>query len=387
MQRYRTMKNIIHIFLALALFLFSTLPGYAAELTQRNWMITLVDTLGWSYGLPDEPQDPDYINILTGNRAFRFEAEDIYAQGEDNVSFMSFRNFGNFSGRGWLHGTRKPTAVHLRFTLPIAGEYQLQAHLRQAGHQFSIDGEVTTVDAKQKFTKVAVGNFHLQAGEQEIILTLPQNGSIDYISLTAANLAAITPAEGWLPDAPLTWDVVKTTMLQLLQLAELFPKAPTSQVIEAEDLAQTDAKVVVIPHLGHPSGGKWLRSGPTSAKIKFPITLIESGFYDLSLRVMGKPINIIVSDHQEITLEAKAYLDDYTFKSLYFFAGDNNITVKLPPGGGVDRLSLTARQIDTTMVSTLLGLDSPLGSGQNNEPGNRDLDNLTSILAAFGVKR
>lgn len=387
MQRHRTMENIIRLCLALTFFLFSILPGYAAELTQRDWMITLVDTFGWSYGLPDEPQDPDYINILTGNRTFRFEAEDVYAQGEDNVSLMSFRNFGTFSGRGWLHGTREPTAVHLKFNLPIAGEYYLQAHLRQVGHQFSVGSEVKTVDAKQKFTKVAVGNFQLQAGEQEIILTLPQNGSIDYISLTAPNLAAITPADGWQPDAPLTWEVVETTMLQLLKLAELFPNAPTSLVIEAEDLAQTEAKEVTIPHLGQPSGGKWLRSGPMSTEIKFPVKLIERGFYDLSLRVMGNPISITVSDHQEIVLEAKAYLDDYTFKSLYFFAGDNNITVKLPPGGGVDRMSLTARQVDAPRVSTLLGLDPLSGSVQRNKPENRDLDNLTSLLAAFGVKR
>jgi hypothetical protein len=66
-------------------------------------MIAIVDALGWSYGLPDEPQDPDYINILAGNREFRFEAEDIYDKDRDNVSVMSFVNFGDFSGKGWLH--------------------------------------------------------------------------------------------------------------------------------------------------------------------------------------------------------------------------------------------------------------------------------------------
>ena len=39
-------------------------------------MISLVDATGWSFGLPDEPQDPDYINILNGNRELRIEAED-----------------------------------------------------------------------------------------------------------------------------------------------------------------------------------------------------------------------------------------------------------------------------------------------------------------------
>jgi len=381
MQRKKTMNIVNHLCLTLVFLCLSALPGYAAELTQRDWMVTLVDTIGWSYGLPDEPQDPDYINILTGNREFRFEAEDVYAKDEDNVSVMSFQNFGTFSGRGWLHGTREPTEVHLRFTLPLSGEYQIQAHMRQAGHQFSIDSTVKTIDAKPAFTLVTVGNFQLQAGAQEIIVTLPPGGSLDYITLKAPNLATITPNNGWQPDEALTWEVIQTTLLQLLDLAELFPSSPTPLTFEAEALAQDKIKVVSIPHLGHPSGGKWLRVGPLPAEAKFPIQLAESGFYDLSLRVMGNPIDISVGGHQQIILEAKSYLDDYTFKSLFFFAGDSNITLTLPPGGGVDQLGLTGRQIDTSLVETLFGLD------QQNDPETRDIDTLTSLLAAFGVKR
>ena len=381
MQRHLNMNIAKRLCLTLVFFFLTTLPGNAAELTQRDWMVTLVDTIGWSYGLPDEPQDPDYINILTGNREFRFEAEDIYAQDEDNVSVMSFQNFGAFSGRGWVNGTRDPTAVHLRFTLPLSGEYQLQAHIRQAGHQFSINDTVKTLDANPAFTLVSVGNFQLQAGDQEIVVTLPAGGSIDYITMKAPNLLTITPDGGWQPDEPLTWKVIQTTLLQLLDLAELFPSNPTPLVFEAEELTQTEIAVVSIPHLGHPSGGKWLRAGPLTAEVRFPIRLTESGFYDLSLRCMGNPIDIFVGGHQEIRLEAKAYLDDYTFKALFLFAGDSNITLELPPGGGVDQLILTGRQTDTALVDTLLGLE------RRDEPGARDLDTLTSLLAAFGVKR
>jgi hypothetical protein len=168
----------------------------------------LARTSGWSYGLPDEPQDPDYINILTGNREFRFEAEDVFSKDEDNVSIMSFQNFGAFSGQGWLNGAKEPTLTHLRFNLPISGEYLVKAHLRQEGHLFVIAGEQVTADAENKFTEVTIGRFELQSGAQEILVTLPVNGSIDYISLKAPNLAAITPDGGWQPDEPLTWQVL-----------------------------------------------------------------------------------------------------------------------------------------------------------------------------------
>ncbi len=381
MQRKRTMKIILRLSLTFAFFCFSALPGYSAELTQRDWMTMLVDTLGWSYGLPDEPQDPDYINILTGQRAFRFEAEDVYAPDEDNVSLMSFLNFGAYGGRGWLHAGREPTTVHLRFTLPISGKYLVQAHLRQAGHKFSIDGSVQQVDAKPEFTLATVGSFEMQAGVHEVIDILPAGGSIDYITLKAPNLASITPAAGWQPDETLRWEEIQTTLLQLLDLAELFPSNPTPLTFEAEDLSRTEAQVVSIPHLGLPSGGKWLRAGPLPAKVRFPIKLPESGYYDLNLRVMGSPIDISIGDHQEISLEAKPYLDDYTFKSLFLFAGVSNITLTIPPGGGVDTLTLTGRQIDTALVGTLLGME------QQTHPDERDLNTLTALLAAFGVKR
>lgn len=381
MMQQQTMIINKHLYLTFVFLFCLVLPGHAADLSQRDWMVTLVDTIGWSYGLPDEPQDPDYINILTGNREFRFEAEDVYAKDKDNVSVMSFQNFGAYSGRGWLRGSREPTEVHLSFTLPLSGAYQIKAHIRQAGHTFSVDGTTQTVDAKATFSLATIGIFQLQAGAQEITAILPPGGSLDYITLKAPNQPAITPADGWQPDEPLTWKAIQTTLLQLLDLAELFPSSTTPLTIEAETLAETEVKVVNIPHLGHPSGGKWLRAGPLPAEVKFPIKLAESGFYDLSLRVMGNPINISVGGHQEISLEAKSYLDDYTFKTLFLFAGESNITLALPPGGGVDQLILTGRQIDTSLVETLLGF------AQRNKPEASDLDTLTSLLAAFGVKQ
>jgi hypothetical protein len=374
----RALASYLIFFLFLA---FTALPGHAQELTQRDWMIALIDAAGWSYGLPDEPQDPDYINILTGNREFRFEAEDIFSKNEDNVSVMSFKNFGPFSGQSWLHAGKEPTSVHLRFNLPVSGEYLVKAHLRHGGHIFNIAGEQVKVDVENNFTEEEIGRFNLQSGAQEILVTLPAKGSIDYISLHAPNLAAITPDGGWQPDEPLNWQVLQTTLLQSWQLAELFPADPTSLVIEAEDLKQKGLKVVEIPHLGQPSKGKWLRAGATTSEVRFPITIKESGFYDLSLRAMGNPISISIADHQKLILEAKPYLDNVTFKSLFIFAGNSHITLELPPGGGVDQFRLTGRQIDTTRVNTLLDF------AREEKPKARDLDFLVKLLAAFGIER
>lgn len=375
------MKAFSRHFLLLLCLTLTALPGHAEELTQRDWMIALVDAAGWSYGLPDEPQDPDYINILTGNREFRFEAEDIFAKDEDNVSIMSFNNFGAFSGQSWLHGRREPTTVQLRFNLPVSGNYLIKAHIREQGHLFKIAGEPLTAGAENVFTEVTLGRFALQSGAQEILVTLPANGSIDYISLQAPNLAAITPNGGWQPDAPLSWQALQTTLLQLWNLAELFPADPAAIIVEAEDLQQSQAHVVDIPHLGQPSGGKWLRAGPLPAEVRFPLHLEKSGFYDLTLRALGNPIQISIGDHQKLLLEAKPYLDDVTFKALFLFAGESHITLQLPPSGGIDYLRLAGRQIDASRAATLLDFE------QKATPEARDLDTLATFIAAFGVER
>ena len=183
MRPHGAMKIFARYFLFFIFLIFAASPGCASELAQRDWMIAVVDASGGSYGRPDELQDPDYINILTGNREFRFEAEDVFTEGEDNVSIMSFQNFSTSSARGWLHGANTPTQVHLSFTLPLAGEYEIKAQLRQKGHLFKIAGEEKTADVKDAFTEVSIGTFSLQSGVHEIVVTLSANGSIDYITL------------------------------------------------------------------------------------------------------------------------------------------------------------------------------------------------------------
>lgn len=361
--------------------LFHTVSASASSLSQRDWMITMVDTLGWSFGLPDEPQDPDYINILAGNRSYRFEAENIFTRQKNKISVLSFTNFGFYSGQGWLHGDRQPSEILLNFNLPLGGQYQVKANIRQAGHVFNIGEETIKVGGGIEFSEVVIGSYDLDAGPQEIKVTLPPNGSIDYISLTAPDFAIIAPSDGWQPDAELTWDVIETTLLQLYHLADFFPQSDEPIVIEAEDFVQEGFKSVRIPHLGKPSGGEWLMADPWAAEIRIPFILPQEGFYDLNLRVIGPEMTLTIGDHHQINFKGKAYLEDFVFPSLYFPSKNSDISVSLPPEGGIDRFSLTRRIVEPESVKTLLGFrhDSP--------PTPKDLNNIALLLAAFGAIR
>ena len=381
MHRFRHYLAFTVIWIALTLCTPVFLFAAAEELTQRDWMMTLVDTLGWSFGLPDEPQDPDYINILSGNRTYRFESENFFTSKKGNISIMSFRDFGSFSGKGWLHGARKTAEVRFNIHLPLHGLYTVKAHLREPGHKFNIAGTIQSVDGGSDFGLVTIGSFEFQAGLHEIIVTLPANGSIDYISFEAPNFPIISPSDGWQPDEPLTKEIIETTLLQLFKLADLFPEGQEPIQIEAEDHHLPGFHIDSRGHLGQPSGGKWLLATPFPASVTIPIELPEIGFYDLTLRVMGDTINVVLGGHLEFNFMARPFFDDFVFTSLYFYNARTDIKVSLPKDAGFDKLTLTKRQVEPKTVAVLLDLNL------NDPPSNDDMIYLTSLLSSFGVSR
>jgi len=352
-------------------------------LTQHDWMLTLVDALGWSFGLPDEPTDQDYIDILLGKRSYRFEAEKVYTPEEDEVAIMAYENFGPFSGESWLQSVRKTTPLHLRFTLPIAGDYALRVAVRGQGHEIRFGDQSFKVDGGESFSSVPVGTLTMPAGAQELLVTIPSNGAIDYLELSATNLPMIVPAAGWQPEAPLTWEAVNTSLTQVFDLAELLPVAGEPIRIEAETLPlpQT-AHIVRESHLGPVSNGRWLRNGALPAAVEVPLAIDRGGFFTLELRAMGGTIGLTFNDHRAMTLETKAYLDDYRLPPFFLPGGDNRLVIDLPSRGGIDLLTLQALQSDAPATARVLGLPAPTGA-----PTPTDLNLLSNLLAAFGAQR
>lgn len=350
----------------------------AAALTQHDWMVALVDSLGRSFGLPDKPGTDDYLNILLGKRNLRLEAETIRSD-EDEVNTLAFLNYGPFSGTGWLLGTSRPTDVHLRFVLPLDGRYRLSITARLPGHVVKAGDRVFPVDAdKQKFSRTDVGDVALTAGPQEIIVTLPPGGALDCIELTAPNLPPIAPAAGWQPEAPLTWEALALTVVEALGLQKDLPAGNQVMTLEAESLADTDgARVVEDAHLGRPSGGRWLRTSARPARIAVPLTVAQSGFYQLELTAMGSPVEVLVNDHLILTADGKPYLSLLPFPPVFLHQGDNHLEVSLPPGGGLDRITVTARQSDLTTLAATAGMTATAAP-----PTSADLDHLTVRLSA-----
>ena len=357
----------------------------ATELTQRDWMIELVNTLDLSFGLPDDPEDSDYTQILGGQRTFRFEAEDIYAPEEDEVSRMSFGNFGGFSGDAWLNGLSRSTTVHLRFNLPLGGRYHLSAGLRNGPHEFNFGGERLSASGDQRFGHIEIAELSLEAGFQEVVVTLPAGGAIDYIELSAPALFPISPRNGWQPDQPLEWDDIQTTLLQTFELGGLLSAAATPQHYEAEDLdlqKEQTFSLTNIEHLGRPSGGAWLRAGNIPGQLGFALELESGNFYRPTLRMLGKEVLIVFNSHYHLTIAGLSYLENFSLAPLFLYQGTNQVSIDLPPGGGFDYFELTELDSSLAAGSELLGLKPA-----SPAPTTSDLEYLATLLAAFGSNR
>ena len=381
----KMVKVLTYLFL-LVFTTFGLVSGsQAAELTQRDWMIELVNTLDLSFGLPDDPEDTDYTQILGGNRTFRFETEDIYAPDEDEVSRMAFGNFGSFSGSAWLNGLSRSTIVHLRFTLPLGGLYRFSAGLRNGPHEFSLGDERLTASGEQRFSHVEIAEVSLQAGAQEIVVTLPPGGAIDYIELTAPALFPISPRHNWQPEQPLEWDDIQTTLLQAFELGDLLSAADSPQHYEAEDLdlhKEQTFSLTSIEHLGRPSGDGWLRAGNLPGQLVFAFELESGNFYRPALRILGKQVRVDFNHQHRLSIAGLSYLENFSLKPLFLYQGTSQVSIDLPAGGGFDYFELTELDSSLDAASELLGLkpDSPA-------PTTNDLEYLAALLAAFGSNR
>ncbi|PLY02201.1 MAG: hypothetical protein C0624_09075 [Desulfuromonas sp.] len=376
-------QGISRIIIVVCLLLATVSPALAAssELLQRDWMIGLVDGLGWSFGLPDDPGDDDYLRILSGKRTFRYEAEALCSP-NDLVSVKSYRAYGYCSGEGWLSGISKPTTAHLQILVPLSGTFELGMRLRRQGHQVQFGEQTFAADAGEMFENVVLGELTLNAGLHDVTLQLPADGAVDYLELRASQITAIEPTGGWQPDVPLRLADLAVTVSQLLALEEWLLPSGEQKVYQAETARLVDGAVVTtIRHLGEPDGGAWVRAGNVPGRLNWNLEL-SPGVYRLLVRGMGeRPLHLEIPGKLQRDVLFKPYLMDV---DLGFFHLEElqRLSIDLPPRTGVDQLRLQgyrATPDDFLRLTGLAAADGPVTSGQ--------LDELLTLLVTLAEPR
>lgn len=348
----------------------------ALPLTQRDLMTNLVDTLGYSFGLPDTPQDSDYSNLLAGGRSFRFEAE-TYRHPDDLVAINSFSSFGEFSGPGWVSAISAPTKLRMNFLLPHAGTYRLFAAVRLPGHTLMLEGQSWQINENYpKFQRVDLGEITLNAGMKELAIAMPANGSIDYVELLAPPLATILPLNGWEPDAPLTYADLGVTVLRALALQSLLPLSDEKILLEAEESSAEKSFRTDQRHLGEPHGAFWLRSGAGGGVVTLPFSVETAAVYTLNLIAAGaKSLTGTLDERESWQTDFPPYLQERSIGTWFLPPGQHQLKIELPARGGVDLLTLLKRRSTAADYRILAGLPAD-DSVQAN-----DVNRLLTLLS------
>ena len=357
---------------------FPTAPALATEphLTQRDLMINLVDTLGYNFGLPDTPQDSDYSALLTGGRSFRFEAETC-RNPEDLVAVNNFSFFGGFSGPGWISAINTPTKMRMEFLLPLPGNYRVFVALRLPGHLLTLEGQTWQINENYpKFQRVELGKISLNAGVKELTILMPANGSIDYIEFLAPPLPTIMPLTDWAPDAPMTYADLAVTVLRALDLQGMLPLQGEKVLIEAEQGSADKSFLSDQRHLGVPHGDFWLRSGAGGGVITLPFRVESGAVYSLDLIAAGtKSLTGTLDAREPWQVDFPPYLQERTIGSWFLPPGQHELSIELPPRGGVDLLTLVKRRSTAADYRILAGLPDAANVTA------KDVNRLLTLLA------
>ena len=374
------LRNIINI-----IFLLILAAPVSAEsnidLTQRDLMLGLVEGLGWSFGLPDEPEESDYLRILNGKRKFRIEIESNY-EPDTRVIIEEIFSFGNYSGQGWIRVPNRPTDIPVHFNLPLSGEYRVRARLFRKGHILRIGDKQFEADGRDRLTDVDLGSTYLQAGILDINLTAPARGGIDYIEIEALPTSTISPNAGWKLDTPLTFNDMAVTTVQLLGLHSALPNAGESLVFEAEDFPlPKNSRLSTNRHLGAPSQGEWVSVGADPVTFEIGIDVPETGVYDLSVRCVGKSEISGLANSQPFIISPDRRFTDKQAGGVVLEKGQTPLAFKIPPHCGIDQIILSPRASSVEDFNRLTGL--PI----SGKPSPTQFNSFLKLLAAFSVTR
>lgn len=327
--------------------------------TQKDLAKMIVAQFGWTEGLPKDAADRDYYVILGGKRNFRYEAENSYNPETDMVTIRNFLLYGSFTGKGWMLGISEPTTANFSVLVPISGEYSFKGVVKGNGFVWKIgDKELKGGSAARRFTMVDFGTISVKAGVIKVRTDLPIDGGIDSFSLVAPDYRSIQPFAGWRFREPLTVVRMAEVGVAMMDHYHLLPEDRRNPVkpLEVVDVVQPASNLIStdVKFLGAFSARAWLRANDSGAVIQIPIKIDESGFYNLRARVMGDKINGDVNG-VPFLVAGKPYLAMTDFGLFRLEAGDNILTLKLPPLGGIDIVDISQKDSSPAEFMKLAG--------------------------------
>lgn len=328
--------------------------------TQKDLAHAIVTHFGWSEGLSKEPADREYLVILGGRRTFRYEAENSFNPKTDNLTVAEYNLYGSFSGKGWLLGVSEKTTANFTVQLPVGGKYALKAVVKGKDFVWKLDGkEYMAGSTDGRFKEIDFGSITVKPGVLKMEVVMPPQGGLDSFSFTAEDYPPIQPFAGWRFKEPLTAaslaEVGVSMMNNLDQLPEVNKGIPAPVAAVDVVLPTQYAAPTKISYMGAFRSKAWLRADFRGATIQLPIKAAEIGVYGLRAHVLGQRIEGDVNG-KAFVANGKPYLALIELGQFRLDSGENMLTLKLPPMGGVDVIEFSRKGTSPADFMSLAGL-------------------------------
>lgn len=354
----------------------------AAPYTQGVLARDIVTLFGWQGGLPKEPADRDFLQILGGKRTYRYEAETAYNAKTDPVSFWKLKQFGPFTGKGWLMGSADPTFVNLTILLPIGGEYTLTSVQRGGTFIWNIGGReyFSPKSSTGDFSPIEIAKVDLKPGVHQIRVNIPPSGAIDSFTLKAADHVSVQPFAGWRFREPLTAARLAEVGAALANSFSALPEMKAG-VPPSVSVAEAVQDVPGLSRSGDRSYGafesaSWLHADYRTPQIKIPLQVGETGYYGIALNIFGSRIEGMVNE-TPFRFSGGAILQRRDIGLHRLESGENQLVVTIPPRGGIDRVYFSRRDTSEAAFMKLMGIAGDPGRLIPADEARRFLKNMS----------
>lgn len=308
-----------------------------ASVSEDAWARQLVDALGLSQTLPEEPSSEELFSLLCVEKS---EVGSGLPPGQGlRVALEAPRR----------RGPNSPVRAVL--SVPTTALYQLS--VEGVGLQrWVIDQEpVGHLDPSPMGVAQAQALVPLQAGPHEIVAYLPPNARVDRMELAAYRSFCAAPADGWHAGRPLRHGALARTLVRAFGFERRLPElADERQQIEAESFDEFSGEGGVTERRLAPpaSGGAWAAALSGPAEFTWVLELDEPRVVSIEARTHGVLPQIwSVDGRYRVNLEpmhVDAGLVWNHVITLPLASGRHAVRALVARGSGVDVLRVVPRR-------------------------------------------
>jgi hypothetical protein len=312
--------------------------------TQAEWAVYMVRALSLDWNLPNKPKSVHYIERLNWRSGIEFSATSLESGSSPTVHVDSQ------VGQSFIEAQGPAAEAMYRVSTIRPGEYGFRLKLASGGAVVKVGRAIfEAFQPENDFRWVDLDRVSLDPGDHTLSLLLNEGTRTQSIGVIPPCLISVEPEDGWQPLDPLTFSDLAVTVAQALELEMRLPEVGQEISIKGEEFT----RLLEVP-LGSPEITKdesldpfWLSSGNMllTAETRFDIS--EAGLYTIEARYFSpREIRWIVDGCLRVItcpVSAQGGLKWTSVVALRFDAGSHDLTITMPPGASLDRLTIKRR--------------------------------------------